>query len=278
MENNQVNLHCHTYLCKHAEGTVRDYCQKAVEQGLRVLGFSEHSPFPDNRYTSTRMFYTQLEQYCQAIDEARKEFPQLTILKGLEIDVDPEYPLEFYQKELKERLKLDYLSSGVHFVHDANGKVTFAGLNVHHPLEVFRMFMEKNIFLMKSGLFDYINHPDMIAASMDAWTPEIKELFAQVMQASVEYGVPVEINGYGLRKAEIDYPSGRRHPYPWFPVWEVAVEYNVACVVGSDAHRPQDVFGNMNDVFAIAEKNGLRCVNAELAERIIKRSKIGGPM
>ncbi len=268
MENRQVNLHCHTYLCKHAVGTVREYCQKAVEQGLRVLGFSEHSPFPDNRYTSTRMDYTQLELYCQAIDEARAEFPQLTILKGLEIDVDPAYPLEFYQKELKERLHLDFISSGAHFIHDADGNVIFARTNAHYPLELVRMFMEKNIFLMKSGLFDYITHPDMVSGSIDAWTPEIKELFAQVMKTSVECSVPLEINAYGYRKPIIDYPSGRRHAYPWPPVWEVAAEYGVSCVVSSDAHRPEDVFGNMPDVFAIAEKNHLRCVNAELAAKL----------
>ena len=39
MENWQVNLHCHTYLCKHATGTVREYCEQAVKQGLKVLGF-----------------------------------------------------------------------------------------------------------------------------------------------------------------------------------------------------------------------------------------------
>ena len=133
MENRQVNLHCHTALCKHAEGAVRDYCIKALEQGLKVLGFAEHSAFPDDRYGNTRMDYAQLIPYRQAIEEARKEFPELTILAGLEVDFDPEFPLDFYRRELKERLKLDFLAAGVHFVHDAAGKCIFAGANKHHP-------------------------------------------------------------------------------------------------------------------------------------------------
>ena len=95
MENRQVNMHCHTALCKHAEGSVRDYCRSAVEQGLKILGFAEHSAFPDNRYGNTRMAYDQLEFYRQEIEEAEKEFPELTILAGLEVDYDPEFPMEF---------------------------------------------------------------------------------------------------------------------------------------------------------------------------------------
>ena len=64
MENRHVNLHCHTALCKHAEGTVRDYCRKAVEQGLKILGFAEHSPFPDNRYGNTRMDLRKWAPVC----------------------------------------------------------------------------------------------------------------------------------------------------------------------------------------------------------------------
>ena len=46
----RVNLHTHTYRCKHASGTVDDYCREAVKAGISILGFAEHTPFPDGEY------------------------------------------------------------------------------------------------------------------------------------------------------------------------------------------------------------------------------------
>ena len=37
-----ANYHTHTVRCGHAEGTDREYAEKAVERGLTHLGFSDH--------------------------------------------------------------------------------------------------------------------------------------------------------------------------------------------------------------------------------------------
>ena len=50
---------------------------------------------------------------------------------------------------------------------------------------------------------------------------------------------------------------------------ELAAEYGVKTVAGSDAHRPEDVWGNIEDAFAIAEKFGLEIRNAEVARKIL---------
>ena len=275
MENSQVNLHCHTFLCKHATGTIREYCEKAIKQGLKVLGFSEHAPFPDNRYGGSRMDYSQLPEYRQTIERAKHAFPELTILAGLEVDYDPEYPLDFYLSELKERLKLDYLATGVHFAHGPDGKPIVAGVNAHHSLDTLRLFIDKTVFLIQSGIFDFIAHPDMVAGSLDRWTPETKELFSKVIEASAASAVPLEINCYGLRKRTVEYADGIRHQYPWLPFWKLAAEYGIPCVIGSDAHRPEDVCGNLPEVLAFAEKLGIPCINQQLAQKIIKHQASG---
>ncbi|MFA6930072.1 MAG: histidinol-phosphatase [Lentisphaeria bacterium] len=271
MNNRQVNLHTHTCLCKHGEGMVPDFCAEALKTGLNILGFSEHSPFPDNRYNNTRMDYAQLELYCQWLKDARQTFPALEILSGLEIDLDPDFPPAFYREELKERFELDFLSGGVHFVHDKDGQCIWAGAGAHHPLEVIRLFTEKTIFLMESGLVEFITHPDMVAGSIDRWTPEVKTLFREVVQAASSLNIPLEVNAYGFRKAELSYPEGIRHPYPWQPFWELAAEFDVPCVIGSDAHAPAEVSSNLPEVYAFTEELGLRCVNAKTALKIIQK-------
>ena len=41
-----ANYHTHTYRCQHAGGTEREYIEKAIEVGIKKLGFSDHVPCP----------------------------------------------------------------------------------------------------------------------------------------------------------------------------------------------------------------------------------------
>ena len=40
-----TNYHTHTYLCKHARGTIEDYVDRAIELGYTDIGISDHCPF-----------------------------------------------------------------------------------------------------------------------------------------------------------------------------------------------------------------------------------------
>ncbi len=272
--NRRVNLHTHTALCKHGTGAVRDYCLEAQKAGLTVLGFSEHNPFPDGRFASTRMDYSEFPEYLRRICEAREEFPDLIILAGFEADVEPDIPLEFYRDELKERFGLDYLAGGVHSVHTHNGERRFVstGKRKYLTADEIRAFADKNVLLMEQGIFDFITHPDMVAAGIKEWTPETEQILRRIPEAAERTGTPLEINAYGLRKPVLEYEDGPRRPYPWEPFWRMAAEYRISCVIGSDAHRPEDVSGNMDEAFALAEKFSVPCVNEALAKRILKRT------
>ena len=52
-----ANYHTHTWRCRHADGTEREYVERAIEGGLKILGFSDHSPypFPDGYDSGMRM-------------------------------------------------------------------------------------------------------------------------------------------------------------------------------------------------------------------------------
>jgi len=40
----RVDLHNHTTLCNHAEGTMEEYVKKAIQERIDIFGFSEHAP------------------------------------------------------------------------------------------------------------------------------------------------------------------------------------------------------------------------------------------
>ncbi len=52
----RIDLHNHTTRCNHAEGTIDEYIQKAIELGIDIYGFSEHAPMdfdPEYRLAKT---------------------------------------------------------------------------------------------------------------------------------------------------------------------------------------------------------------------------------
>ena len=51
------NFHTHTRRCGHADGEDREYVEAAIRAGIRILGFSDHSPmiFPSGHRSGFRV-------------------------------------------------------------------------------------------------------------------------------------------------------------------------------------------------------------------------------
>lgn len=263
----RVNLHTHTLRCGHASGCIEEYCREARKQGLAILGFSDHAPFPDGRYAASRMDFSELPLYLADIGRMREEFPALTVLAGAEVDYMPSVGKAFYEDVYSPEKGFDYLIAGPHFTEpslDSVGELS--------PQQA-RKYAEATIYAMESGLFSYIAHPDMFTSRCFRWTPEFAAVAKDMAEASKALGVPFEINAYGLRKPWIDTADGHRPQYPFRPFWEVMAEHDVRTVVGADAHRPEDVWGNTDDAIAFAAEFGLAVENREVAEDIIRRKR-----
>ena len=71
----------------------------------------------------------------QDMEDAVKAFPSLTVLKGMEMDVDETLPEEYYKRELKEYFDLDYMCTGVHFVQKPDGSYIHIGVNLHYDMD-----------------------------------------------------------------------------------------------------------------------------------------------
>jgi len=260
----RINLHTHTTRCGHASGAMEDYCREALKQGVSVLGFSDHAPFPDGRYSGSRMGFSELPAYLADVDRMRRDFPDLTILTGAEVDYMPSVGRAFYADVYSPANGFDYLIVGPHF--------TEPSLEAFRTLSSVqaRKYADSIITAMESGLFAYVAHPDMFTARCPCWNPELAAIAADLAEASKTFDVPFEINAYGLRKPWIDTEDGHRPQYPFRPFWEVMAEHGVRMAVGADAHRPQDVWGNTEDAVAFGTSLGLIPENREIAAKIIR--------
>ncbi|MBN8217175.1 MAG: histidinol-phosphatase [Spirochaetes bacterium] len=232
-----IDLHTHTWRCKHASGTVADYAASAANRGISVLGVSDHVPLPDGAWPEPRMGMDELPAYLEEIAEARRRHVGLRILAGFECEYHPRYEA-YYREELLGRLGLDYLIAGQHWF-DAPGGIQ----SVYDPAgpKSVRAYAASVVAAMKSGLFAFIAHPDLFGYFHPRWDGEALAASREILSAAAELGVPLEVNGLGLRKPVLRTVEGVRPPYPWSPFWELAVEYPVVVCFNSDAHRPEDV-------------------------------------
>ena len=113
----KANYHTHTWRCNHAEPDERAYVQAALDTGLKVLGFSDHSPYPfDDGYCSGfRMRCDQTAEYIRTIAALRDEY------RG-DIDIHIGFEAEYYPRyfgrllEMLEPTEYEYLILGQHFL------------------------------------------------------------------------------------------------------------------------------------------------------------------
>ena len=114
-----ADYHMHTPLCRHAAGEPVEYAARAVELGLKEIGFSDHSPMRRDDFDDWRMRSDQLDEYVEKVRKAQKDFPQLTIKLALEVDYMPGQ--EEWIRELAARHPWDYFIGSVHYVSERLG-------------------------------------------------------------------------------------------------------------------------------------------------------------
>ena len=93
------SYHNHTYLCNHADGTPREYIEKAIQSGIKTFGFSDHVPMPfdSDYYSHFRMTLKQTELYIKTVEDLKKEYQNdIKIRIGFEAEYYPDVPLQMH--------------------------------------------------------------------------------------------------------------------------------------------------------------------------------------
>jgi histidinol-phosphatase (PHP family) len=256
------NYHTHTYRCKHASGDVPDYVEAARRAGLGELGFSEHLPFPDGRWPSSRMGMEELPGYIEAVLAARlseesRPSGGLGILLGLECEWSAEDD-SYLRDEIVGRLGIEYLVSGTHFYPAGGAWADACSIGTPSGLATYAAHLGRSL---ATGLFAFVAHPDLFCSGYLRWDEEARS-------CARDARLPIEINGYGMRKPRVRAPEGERAQYPHEGFWELAASYGLEVVVSSDAHRPEDVAAGLREGRAMAARLGLRVVESPLAREL----------
>lgn len=230
-----VDSHLHTPLCGHAEGAPGEYVLQARKAGLRGLVFTDHSPMPAWYDPQSRMRLAELPFYLLALERVREENPDLYVGIGLEADFHP--GTEAFVRELLKVYPFDYVIGSVHYLgawplDHPDHREEYAWRNLK---EVFRAYFQEVTLAARSGLFHAIGHLDL-PKKFGHRLPEeaLLELADPALRAIAEEGLFLDVNAAGLRN-----PAGEVYPAP--ALLRRARELGVGVVLGSDAHRPEQV-------------------------------------
>lgn len=224
-----ANYHSHTTRCNHATGTEEEYVQAAIQRGLKVFGFSDHTPqiFPGNYYTFMRMFPDELPNYCETVRNLRTKYAdQIRIPLGLEAEY---YPISW--PELLPRLQdagIEYLILGQHWLGNEQNEHGSGGATADESL--LRRYCHQVMEALDTGKFTYLAHPDLFryVGDREIYRRHMRQLARFTRQA----GIPLELNLLGLY-------YGKHYPNEEFLA--LAAEEGCSIILGIDAHDPAHI-------------------------------------
>jgi len=242
-----IDLHNHTTLCNHAEGTPRKYILEAIKKGITTFGFSDHAPMDfDPEY---RMKFEEMPLYKQMIRDVQKEFEgKIEILFAYEVD--------YLQEHLDERVlnaDVDYLIGSVHFVNKWGfDNPEFIGKYDEMDIdEIWQNYFNEVEAMAKTKMFDIVGHLDLIKVFKFLPSKSITQIAMPSMQAIKEADMTLEINGAGYRKPIAE-------AYPSRELLELAFSLDIPITFASDAHKPEQVGLFTEKTHALAKAVGYK--------------------
>ena len=246
------DYHMHTPLCQHAVGEPSEYAARAVEIGLKEIGFSDHSPMSRNDFDNWRMRNDQLAEYVEKVRKAQRDFPNLQIKLALEVDYLPGH--EDWIRDLAERHPWDYFIGSVHYVSDSwavDDPSKLSDWKHRDPFEVWSVYFERLTMAAESGLFEIIGHADLPKKFGFVPQQNCTKLFTRFLDAAKKTDTAIELNTAGLRK-------DCKEIYPAPNILQLAHERNVPITFGSDAHAPNEVGADFTQAIQLARSVGYK--------------------
>lgn len=226
-----ANYHTHTFRCRHADGTEREYIERAIANGVKMLGFSDHAPYlfgeSETYYSNMRMFPDQLADYCDTLVKLREEYKdRIHISIGLEMEYYP----DLFQNTLRymKDYPIEYLILGQHFLGNEKNDL-YSGQKTNDEA-VLERYVRQVVEGLKTGCFSYLAHPDLIffTGHDRIYTKHITWL----CKSMKSMGIPAELNLLGFEQ---------HRPYPSPRFWEIVAETGCPCIIGCDSHTVRTV-------------------------------------
>ncbi len=243
------DYHLHTPLCKHAEGTVREYRSTALDLGIPEICFTDHCPAPNGYDPAHRMALDDFSDYrAMILDLQDGNAPE--VLFGIEADYYD--GCEAFLGDWLPAQGFDFVLGSVHFIEawgfdNPEDRHIWDAVDVRATWRSYFGLIER---LADSGLYDAVGHLDL--PKKFGYRPsdrDLAEMAAPALDRIAKAGMGIEVNAAGLRK-----PIGEI--YPSLPLLSLAREREIPICFGSDAHRPGEVGAGLDAALELALQAG----------------------
>lgn len=251
-----VNLHTHSNFC---DGTsdLEDYVLRAIELKLSGIGFSSHAPIRFE--TEWHMKIDNFNNYIYEIEKLISKYStQIQIYKGLEIDYIRDYrPL--FDSNIPE---LDFTIGSVHYLGNLktgdlfcidNSQIEFKkGLENIYNNEIKKLisdYYSSIIEMVQEYKVDVIGHFDLIKKlnQDNRYFDEAENWYREIVFDTIDKlkdtDCIFEINTRGK------YKCYTKEFYPSNWIIEHLINENMPITINSDAHQPDELIRNFDDVF-----------------------------
>lgn len=242
------NFHTHTRRCGHADGEDREYVEAAIRAGVKILGFSDHSPmiFPSGHKSGFRVPCDEVENYFSSLLSLKDEYKNdIEIHIGFEAEYYPEM-FDGYLEYIRS-FPTEYLILGQHFLWREEDNI--GAFTATDSEERLVSFYENLLAGAATGKFLYICHPDAFhfVGNKEIYQKRVNEFLVKLKALDI----PLGLNRYG-------FAEGRHYPNGLF--WEQVGIVGNRALIELDAHSPL-VFSDEKSVAgckALAEKYGVK--------------------
>jgi histidinol-phosphatase (PHP family) len=265
---NHADYHVHPNYSKDATGSIEEYCNRALELGLKEICFTTHydsdpfrkeiDPFMRVEGKLVPLSEDSVKRYIEDIRRADDKYrPQgLSVKTGLEIDYAPH--LEEKLKEDIARFDLDYRLGSVHCLDhiaitaSSEAEKYFEKKSGEQMVSEYYEILDQAV---QSGLFDVMAHLDIYKKyGLDFYGRKIltahRGLVEPVLKHMTERDVGMEINTGVLRK-------GHQECSPGMEIMNMAINMGLRiAALGSDAHRVEDLGKGIKEAFIAVGKLG----------------------
>ena len=254
-----IDLHNHTTLCNHAEGSIEAYVQTAITKKIDVFGFSDHAPMKfDEAY---RMRFSEMDSYEKDVLTVREKYKdEIKILLAYEVDF-----IEGYIDERVLKRSVDYLIGSVHYLGSWGfDNPEFIGeYSTKNLDEIWECYFEAITLMAKSGHFDIVGHLDLIKVFNYLPEKDVRLIAKEAIKAIKKSNMSIELNAAGFRKPV-------KEQYPSNPLMELIAEHDIPITFGSDAHALDHIGFKQEELREIAKKYGYtKCATFESRDRIL---------
>lgn len=242
----KFDLHTHHERCGHAIGNIKDYIETAIFNKLDIIGISDHSPF----------FGKEEDQFNSSISMAKSEFPsyvsevlqlkelykdKIEVLLGVESDFLPN-ELNSYKKIYK-LYPFDYVIGSIHISNglDIFSKTRWDGLTDKQACKEKELYYSLVQDAAKSGMYDILGHIDAMKGNYPEFSNIKVDVLDQTLEIISKHDIAIEVNTSGGTKICGGW-------YPSYEILERACYYGIKLTFGSDAHTPERVGEDWEEV------------------------------